>query len=59
MRIIDWKVLKTMQPYSRQHIARLEQRERDPFPRRVQLGVNRTGWYLHEVEVWLESRPRG
>lgn len=57
MRIIDWKVLKTMQPYSRQHIKRLEDAER--FPKRVVLGINRVGWWLHEVEAWLESRPRG
>ena len=30
MRIIDWKVLKTMQPYSRQQIQRLENDGRLP-----------------------------
>ena len=56
MKIIDWKVLKTMIPYSRQHVARLEAAGR--FPSRRQLGPCRVGWYLHEVEAWIESRPR-
>jgi prophage regulatory protein len=55
-RIIDWKALKTIVPYSRQHIARLEAQER--FPRRVQLGHCRVGWFADEVEAWLETRPR-
>jgi hypothetical protein len=33
MRIIDWKTLKTMQPYSRQHVARLKKAGK--WPRRV------------------------
>ena len=54
MRIIDWKVLKTMIPYSRQHIARLEAEGR--FPKRVQLGQCRVGWVLVEVEEWIKAR---
>jgi predicted DNA-binding transcriptional regulator AlpA len=31
--------------------------ERDGrFPRRVQLGSNAVGWYLDEVDQWLETR---
>ena len=55
-RIIDWKQLKTMVPYSRQHIARLE--KAGQFPCRIQLSHSRIGWYLDEVEAWIESRPR-
>ena len=54
MRLIDWKTLKTMVPYSRQHIARLEQA--GAFPKRVQLGQARVAWLLSEVEAWIEVR---
>jgi prophage regulatory protein len=54
MRIIDWKTLKTMVPYSRQHISRLEQA--GTFPKRVPLGQCRVGWLLHEVDAWIEER---
>ena len=52
MRIIDWKVLKTMVPWSRQHLARLERAGK--FPQRVQIGNNRVGWVLEEVTNHLE-----
>ncbi len=48
MTIIGWKQLKEMQPYSRQHISRLEQAGK--FPKRVRIGNNRIGWVLAEVE---------
>lgn len=54
MRIIDWKVLKTMVPYSRQHIARLEADGK--FPKRVRLGQQRVGWVYDEVAAWIEQR---
>ena len=53
MRIIDWKVLKTMQPYSRQHILRLEKAGR--WPRRVKLSPNRVGWVYDEIVAHLED----
>jgi prophage regulatory protein len=53
MRIIDWKVLKTMQPYSRQHILRLEKAKL--WPKRVRLGDNRVGWVYDEIVAHLES----
>ncbi len=53
MRIIDWKQLKELQPYSRQHVARLEQAGK--FPKRVRLGQNRVGWVYDEVVAWLEG----
>ena len=53
MRIVDWKVLKTMQPYSRVHIGRLE--KAGEFPQRVQLGQNRVGWVYDEVVAHLEG----
>jgi predicted DNA-binding transcriptional regulator AlpA len=62
MRCIDWKELKTIVPYSRQHISRLETDPKyhrgNPFPRRVRLGQCRVCWWLHEVLEWLKNRPR-
>ncbi len=52
MVIIGWKQLKEMQPYSRQHISRLEKAQL--FPERVKLGQNRVGWVLEEVEAHLQ-----
>jgi len=54
MRIIDWKTLRTMVPYSRQHIGRLEGEKK--FPKRVQLGTCRVGWVLSEIEAWIQQR---
>ena len=51
MRIIDWKRLREMQPYSRMHIYRLEKAGK--FPKRVRLGQNRVGWVHEEVEEHL------
>lgn len=53
MKIIDWKILKTMQPYSRQHVHRLEKAGK--FPKRVTLGPNRVGWVYDEVVAHLEA----
>ena len=52
MRIIGWKQLKEMQPYSRQHIGRLEKAGK--WPIRVKLGNNRIGWVYGEVVAHLE-----
>jgi prophage regulatory protein len=56
-RIITKKELRLIVPYSPQHILRLEKRGK--FPSRVQLGARRVGWYLHEVNGWLQQRLRG
>lgn len=29
------------------------------FPLSVQLTPNKKGWFLEEIEEWMESRPRG
>jgi len=55
-KIIDWKVLKTIVPYSRQHIKRLE--DEGKFPLRVSLGDHRVGWVATEVEEWIQNRIR-
>ena len=53
MVIIGWKQLSQIQPYSRQHIARLEKAGK--WPKRVRLGQNRVGWVLAEIEAHLEE----
>ena len=54
--IIDWKKLKTIVPYCRQHMPRLERK--GLFPTRVRLSPGRVGWYADEVATWVESRTR-
>lgn len=41
---------------SRVHLWRLECQGK--FIRRVQVGAHRVGYYEHELEEWLENRPR-
>ena len=53
-RIIGWSELRTMVPYTRQHVLKLEKAGR--FPRRLSVGANRIGWLLSEIEAWIEDR---
>lgn len=53
-KIITWAELKQVVPYTRQHVLRLENDGK--FPRRVQIGANRVGWLLNEIEQWFASR---
>jgi predicted DNA-binding transcriptional regulator AlpA len=43
-------------PFSRQHLATLE--ERGEFPRRVRLSANVIAWDRAEVRAWRASRQR-
>lgn len=54
MRIITKKELRTMIPYTPQHVLRLEKAGR--FPRRIRIGDRRVGWLLSDIEAWLRSR---
>jgi prophage regulatory protein len=54
VRVIDSRSLKQFVPYSRTHIRRLE--KAGQFPLRVQLGPNRVGWVLEEVEQWIRKK---
>lgn len=54
MKCIPWKTLKTIVPWSRVHVGRLE--EAGQFPKRVQLGKCRVCWMLHEITAYLETR---
>ena len=56
-RILTKKELRLIVPYTSQHILRLEKRGK--FPKRLQIGSRRVGWYLAEIEAWLNARSRG
>jgi prophage regulatory protein len=53
-RLITKAELRTIVPYTPQHILRLE--KQGVFPRRVRLGANRVAWLLCEIEEWVEAR---
>jgi prophage regulatory protein len=58
LRIITKAELRSLVPYTPQHIHRLEKAGR--FPRRLQLGPNRVGWRLTDIEAWINERlPAG
>lgn len=54
LRIVTQKELRTLVPYTPQHILRLEKSGK--FPRRMQLGENRIGWRLIDIEAWVAAR---
>jgi prophage regulatory protein len=56
-RIISKRELRLIVPYTPQHILRLEKRGK--FPKRIQIGARRVGWYLADVEAWLATCARG
>ena len=53
-RLITGKQLRTMVPYTPQHILRLEKMGK--FPKRVRIGENRVAWLLSEIERWIAER---
>ncbi|KAB2943697.1 MAG: AlpA family phage regulatory protein [Hyphomicrobium sp.] len=53
-RLITRAELRSIVPYTPQHILRLE--KRGLFPRRIQVGANRVAWLLSEVEAWIAAR---
>ena len=55
LRIVDKKALLQLIPYSLAQIWRLEKAGR--FPQRIQLGPNRVGWRLSDLQEWIRSRP--
>ena len=56
-RIITKRELRLMVPFTAQHIWRLEKEGK--FPKRIQIGARRVGWYLSDIEGWLAQRPKG
>jgi prophage regulatory protein len=56
-RIVSAKERRALIPYSDMQIWRLEQV--DQFPRRIQLGANRVGWSLRELQAWISAKKNG
>ena len=54
LRILTKKEVCALVPYTPQHIHRLE--KAGMFPRRLQLGPNRVGWRLIDIENWINIR---
>jgi prophage regulatory protein len=56
-RIITRRELRQIVPFTPQYILRLEKQKK--FPKRIQIGARRVGWYLSHVECWLADRAKG
>lgn len=56
-RIIPWRELSGMVPFTRQHVLRLEKVGK--FPKRLKVGNRRIGWLETEIETWINDCPRG
>ncbi|MFM9942169.1 MAG: helix-turn-helix transcriptional regulator [Hyphomicrobiaceae bacterium] len=54
LRVISWRELSEMIPFTRQHILRLEKAGK--FPRRIRIGTKRVGWLYSEIEAWITGR---
>lgn len=55
--VIKLPAVRLMTSLGRSSIYRLEAEGK--FPKRISLsGGGAVGWYLHEIEEWLSSRPR-
>ena len=52
-RLIAWKTLKTLVPYSRSHILRLEAAGK--FPQRIHITQSKVVWSYSEVMDWIEA----
>ena len=57
LRIISWRELSEMVPFTRQHVLRLEKAGK--FPRRIQIGARRVGWLYAEIESWVTAKVDG
>lgn len=56
-KLIGWTQLKTLIPYARQSVLRLENEGK--FPHRLRLGNgprSKAGWYEHEVLEWIDNK---
>lgn len=57
MRILSEKeVSEKVGSYSR--VSRWRWERAGLFPARVKVGLRRVGWFEHEIDEWLASRPR-
>jgi prophage regulatory protein len=57
LRVISWRELSGMIPFTRQHVLRLEKAGK--FPRRIQIGARRVGWLYTEIESWVTAKVEG
>ena len=53
-RIVNKKELRLLVPYSPQHILRLEKNKE--FPKRIEIGKRRVGWFLKDIKDWVAKR---
>jgi predicted DNA-binding transcriptional regulator AlpA len=63
MRLLRYKELGPEKGiwYSRTHIRRISDPDSEwyqGFPRAVEAGPGRIGWWEHEIDAWLKTRPR-
>ena len=56
-RLIAWKDVRHLIPYSRPQIWRLE--KQGLFPRRIRLGPGRVAWLDREISEWIECKRLG
>jgi len=54
MRVIRYPELFKMVPLCRSQIWRLE--KQGDFPKSISLGGNSKGWFLSDIEAWLNER---
>lgn len=57
LRVISWRELSGMIPFTRQHVLRLEKVGK--FPKRLKVDNRRIGWLETEIETWINDCPRG
>ena len=55
-RLISWKDVQQIVPYSRPHIWRLE--KQGAFPRCIRLGPGRVAWLVREISEWIELKQQ-
>ena len=55
-RILRWPEVHTLVGRSRSSVWR--DIRKGKFPKAVDLGENSVGWFEHEIQEWIASRPR-
>ena len=53
-RVLDFKLLRELVPYSKPHLRRMW--EKDKFPRPFKIGIDRLAWKQSVIEQWLKDR---
>jgi len=56
-RMLDIREVSRMVLYSRSSIYQMMSEDR--FPKRVQLGPRRVGWWLSEIQAWIADKTAG